>query len=721
MPTREQMIAEIRAAKQGGGSPEAPSREQMIAEIRAAKAPASEDEGGGVLSDVAGGLNSAIRTYDSYMGAPARAGIGALQEGKGLSGAAAAFGKQFGANPDQAPKGGDIRKKAGVDLGDGTALDPNHPIVKYIPQTPTGYLLKEALTRISPNDLVDFAIESGADLTNLIPVAGITKRAVKGGVEATEAALRSAGKAVQKTGDVAGKLGKKVISGALGPSEEGITKYLAGHERMKDIVDVKSGLAPLKDDMDAALQPLTSRVGAAKERVGVAKERRTEELSRLTDAQREAKERLRLAESQRMGETAARVSGDVQKLNKDVSAGSEKAFQILDEEGVKVPVTHIKGELSKAIKSLSAKAVTDEQIAVVDLVRRYRTRLDKFGKDIAGGDAKRLIQALDREMNHLAPGEVGRMAKDDQFLGQLRRRFDAPLKASPAYAKQMEGVAKDTRLLRGAEDMATESGAARALQASRLPTGKDRADVLRLLGERQGQDYLAAIDRATLPEYQKLKGVLMRVREARKGGEFKAAQMELDSAMAELAPFKSVAPNEFGKSGAEALIRNQLRPKTAGMDQAALVKQLDQKFGKNYTQRIDDLRTVAEFDKEFTRGSANTNFWAIAAGAVGGAFGLGPVGGAIGAAGGAALGRVAIDRFGPQAARVILDQIPKLKRMAPKDWISHLQVPDSVKAALTRDLIHQNLQRSARAGAAVTKPLRDVSAGRMVAEDKEGK
>jgi hypothetical protein len=673
-----------------------------------------KEQEGGMLSDLAQGVSSAVRTYDSYAGAPLRKGVGALQEGKGVSEAASEAWKQVGEDPDRAPAAKQIREKAIGNISEKTILDPDSKLTQLLKKIPVTALAAHLYSRVSPNDLADFGVDAALDVTNLIPVAGMAKRGVKAGVEAADTALRGTRRVLQRSGEIAGNTGHKALAGATGTEELLNRKYLAEHANLKDVVDTRSGISNIKDEMDTTLEPLQTQTGVAKERVAVAKERRAEELKRLSDQQSEAKESLKLAQDQRLGETAARVSGDVQRLNKDVSSGSAKAYEILDQEGIRVPVTPIKSDLTKGINAL--KPVTDEERAAVELLKRYRESLDQFGKDMPGGEAKRIIQAIDREMKHLAPGSVERLSRDDQVLGILRRRFDAPLKESEAYANQMKGVAADTRLLKSAEDMATEGGAARALQAAQRPTGKDRADVLRLLGERQGQDYLAAVDRSTLPEYQKLKGVLNRVRAARKGAELKQAQSQLDAAISELAPFRTVAPNEFGKSGAEALIRNQLRPKTAGLDQEQLVKALDQRFGKDFSKKIDDLKVIANFDKEFTRGSANTNFWAIALGSIGTMMG-GAFGGVFGTAAGAATGKLLVDKFGPQAARIILDQVVNLKKMAPVQWIDRLQVPESVKKELAKDLVvYSRVSQGTKAGVAASKVFRDANDLRKVAD-----
>lgn len=63
------------------------------------------------------------KAFDSYTGAPARAGIGAAQDVGSLNpvdwvkAGGSGFAKQFGGDPDQAPTGEDIVKKAGVPEG----------------------------------------------------------------------------------------------------------------------------------------------------------------------------------------------------------------------------------------------------------------------------------------------------------------------------------------------------------------------------------------------------------------------------------------------------------------------------------------------------------------------------------------------------------------------------------------------------------------------------
>lgn len=652
------------------------------------------------------------QAVDSYTGAPTRAAISKLQDGGDLGDAISRFGEQFGEDASKVPTGQEIAERAGI-----PRTSMNKGMTSYTnPRTGVTIPLKEE----------DAPTLSGAagvgiemiDPSLVLPVGAMTKAGVKGAERIAKVAktlARGGARAVEAPVEWAGR---QVLTKGMGANDEAIDHYLKNHDRLKDIVDTRSGIEAVKDRVDDTLRPLSERVGRAKEGVGSAKERRMEELMRLQDQLGEGKERLRLAEEQNLGEGAARLSGAIRRLDDDVKAGSAKAFDILDQEGVAVPTRKIKADMTAGIKALEARAMTDEQMGVVDLLKRYRDRLDKFGSEIPGGEAKRILQALDREIKGVAPGEIGRMSKPDQALGVLRRRIDEPLKQSEAYAKQMEPVARDTRLLMDTSDLASESAAARALRAARSATGQDKKALLRQLSERTGEDFLRFSDRSQLPEYQKLKGLLQRYREARKGRGVKAAQGELSQAEDALAPFKKIAPNELGQSNVQSAIANQLRDKSRNIETERMFGKLDEQMGTDFGSQLEDLRTISAFDKDFTRGSANTNFWSYVMGAGGFLMG-GPIGGAGGAGIGAIIGRTLIDQFGPQTARVILDQVPQLKKMRPSEWINKLNVPPAVKQQLEKELLHTLVDRGGKAGAVGTRQMRDQGLKRVASEDEE--
>jgi hypothetical protein len=672
------------------------------------------------------GLVSAARTVDSYTGAPVRAGIGALQDGKGTIGALKAAGSQFGEDPESAPTGKDIRTKAGLDLGDKSLDDvripgidmtlgeiiKTHPAIKYHPVNRAVY---GKLTEASPNDAAEFAIEAGADLTNIVPVGAIAKGVAKGGAKLASGVVNAASDAVAATGRGAARVGKRVVQGAFGIPEESITRYIARHPQLKDKVGAKEMMEELAGRLDEGLKPARAELQAAEEAVARAKQSRSEDLAELQIKRQEAAEMLRRAEDEALGEAASRLSTRVQQLDESTRAGSTKAYEILDSEGVSVPTQQLKARMTAGIKALEERAVTDEQVKVVELLTRYRERLDKFGPEIPGGEAKRILQSLDREMSFVAPGEIGRMSKPDQALGALRRHIDEPLKKSDAYAAQMKEVSDTMKLLESVKGLSSDSAAARALKAARGATGADKAEAIRQVASRFGDDFLAAADRRNLPEYHKLKALLQRLRATKKGQGVKDAEAALEATRSKVGD--AVGLGKDGVAGITDKINATVRRSEPGALQVENLSRAGDVAGvSDMGDELADIRTVASFEKGYNRGSANTNFWAAVAGGVVGSI-FGPAGMAGGAALGAGTGRLLIDNFGPKVGRVILDQVPLLQKLEPAEWIRRLDVPADVKVKLGEDLAaYRQISRGTRGTAALSKTAGETA--RKVAEEE---
>jgi hypothetical protein len=658
------------------------------------------------------GLVSAAETVDSYTGAPVRAGIGAAQDGKGVGGALSAAASQFGEDPNLAPTGKQIARRAGVS---DTALSEKVPSL----YSDTG----EEWTKLKRGGFLDptasgaagLGIDIAADITNVVPVGAIVKGAAKGGAKLASRAVNTASDAISATGRGAGKVGKRVIQGALGVPEESITRYLARHAQLKDKVGAREMMEELAGRLDEGLKPARAKLEAAEEAVSRAKLSRTEDLAELQIKRQEAADLLRRAEDEALGEAASRVSSRVQQLDESTKAGSSKAFDILDREGVTVPTQQLKSRMTAGIKALEERAVTDEQIKVVELLGRYRERLDKFGPEIPGGEAKRILQSLDREMSFVAPGEIGRMSKPDQALGALRRHIDEPLKKSDAYAGQMKEVSEAMRLLENVRGLSSESAAARALKAARGATGVDKAEALQQLASRFGDDFLKAADRRNLPEYHKLKAILQRVRAAKKGEGVKQAQAGLEATRSQVGD--AVGLGRGGVAGITDKINATVRRSEPGALQTENLKRAGDVAGvSGMADELDDIRTIASFEKGYNRGSANTNFWSALIGGIGGSI-FGPGGALGGAALGGATGRMLIDNFGPRVGRIILDQAPLLQKMEPSSWIKRLDVPADVKAKLATDLAaYRQIARGTRGTAAASKLATDTA--RKVAGDE---
>jgi hypothetical protein len=714
MPTREELIQQVEAKRR---------RQDLIRRVEekrqreTASSSESEDEESSGLAD---SVSSIARTVDSYTGAPIRKGIGALQEGKSVREAAGEAWEQVGEDPSQAPTGDQIAKKAGFSDKRKvvrTAEEQRKFDEMFNPGMASSQkqIGKNALAvePYSDAEVVGFGIEAAADVTNALPFAGAAKRVATGAVKGVSKAANLAADAADAVYSGAGKAGKRMIQGGFGVPEESITRYLSRHSELKGKVGAREMAEELAGRLDEGLKPHRANLAQAEAAVERAKAMRSENMQELLVKRQEAQTALKRAEDQALGEAASRLSSRVQQLDKRVSEGSAKSFQILDQEGVRVPVTPLKSDLTKGINAM--RPVTDEQVAVVELLKRYRDRLDQFGNDMPGGEAKRIIQSLDREMKHLAPGEVGRLGREDQVMGILRKRFDTPLKASDEYAKTMEGVSSDMRTLGPVQDLASESNAARALRAAQSATGKDKADAIRALTEKMGgEDLIAMANSANLPESHKLRGLVRAYNEAKKGQDVQKAQAALEAIRTQIGD--AVDLGKDGLAGIKDKISATVRRTDPSNVALENLKKAGDLTGVNMSDELADIRTIASFEKGYNRGSANTNFWGAVAGGTTGSV-LGPGGAVGGVVGGAAFGRMVIDNFGPKVGRIILDQVPLLQKTNPAKWIRSLAVSTEVKARLAQDLLaYKRIGQTAKGGVAASKGIRDVNEMRKVAE-----
>jgi hypothetical protein len=155
MPTREELIQKAQAKYQ---------REQLVAQAKAkwemdqAEREPAEVPEKGVLDEV-------VDTVDSYTGAPSRAAIGALENGKNPL---TAFAAQFGEDPSKAPTGYDLVKPLGL-----SKSKIPHEIL------PLPFKALKAMGVIDPSweDAGATVAETYTDWTNLLPGAGAAKKA----------------------------------------------------------------------------------------------------------------------------------------------------------------------------------------------------------------------------------------------------------------------------------------------------------------------------------------------------------------------------------------------------------------------------------------------------------------------------------------------------------------------------------------------------------------
>lgn len=116
---------------------------------------------------ILGPLGAVSETIDKYTGAPIRAGIGALQQGKGFGEAASIAGQQFGEDTSGVPSGKDIMSNMGMSteefLVPGLVADPTAKTdrERYVQASPAGLAGGVAEAVIDPTMAIGFPFSSG--------------------------------------------------------------------------------------------------------------------------------------------------------------------------------------------------------------------------------------------------------------------------------------------------------------------------------------------------------------------------------------------------------------------------------------------------------------------------------------------------------------------------------------------------------------------------------
>jgi hypothetical protein len=192
--TREEKIAYIQSkmANQAPAQeqPQSPTRADKIAFIQSKLA--DQPEEGGVLNTIGSALHSAAKKFESYTSAPARAAIGAIQDGKNPI---TAGWNAVGEDPALAPTGKQIAQKAG--LSERPAYDvTDEQFDDLMQRDPWQARNLMGLRGVSRSGLAGFGIDIAVDPTNLLGAApmiekGIAK-AISSGAKGAEGVVNAA-------------------------------------------------------------------------------------------------------------------------------------------------------------------------------------------------------------------------------------------------------------------------------------------------------------------------------------------------------------------------------------------------------------------------------------------------------------------------------------------------------------------------------------------------
>lgn len=421
-------------------------------------------------------------------------------------------------------------------------------------------------------------------------------------------------------------------------------------------------------------------------------------------------------------------------LKEQVTHGSADAYSILGDQKGQLNITPIVNTLKKGMNDLKIRGtpISDTAAASIQNLMVLEERLKKVGKIIRFPEAKAIIQQLDHDIGWDRPtGQFFPQA--EAVKRQMRRQFDEILKHVTPYAKKMEKVAEDSRLLKElSEKFGDEETAIRTLsqlasekgrlvdlpllQALEKKTGKNfgpsLSDYLHTQGILKNPSKLKALSE-TLPEYGKMtkaeadalrfsdpkykqlqQNVINKSHPQVQLEKHKLeAQKSLEKNTAELEKageeFEPLAPFSHGNIEAKTKALTGAR----NYHSTKLFGDLDKATGKPFTQEIKDRAILDQFTKGDPQGSRKTLMGKLAGGAIGAGLGY-AAGENSGAAALGGLAGFALDRYSGQVIKALLDGriaapeavkslSAKYGKYAPILIHSALSGPDTFKTTLS--------------------------------------
>ena len=501
-------------------------------------------------------------------------------------------------------------------------------------------------------------------------LAGVATR--EGVVAGTDVAIRGGdiGDTLKTVGVTAGTVG--ALGGAakaLPALGKGVAKYglgIADPDKIAAKYSARKGLINAADEENL----LDQVVGKADEFRGA-----NAKAAEMTDIARKeysaAKEALRAEiRGTRPPENLAKeVLGSVNDLAAKVSEGSSKAFDVLANSDVEVPLPKIKAFLTQKINQYKSPNKTNYPGAEAEFAElaQWREYFDNIGgKTARPEEIKGLIQYLDRKTGPIYAKRVDERSLGERDLLEFRKFMDSFLKEDvPGYAEAMGSVAKEAALLKNARKMFNgELNTDKTLDRIGKPFKEKELQILKDLSQTTGKDLIAPMQ-----EYMSAQRSIsgpsfgQKAEQLPEFGQMKQIETARDN-LKEQTKFAT----RFTREGTQAQLK---RLRSVTQDPIMLrrdLEELSKQSGVDFIQLNDDLAVKEAFQKGFTHGSRNVNLGAISGQAAFSALGkigeklplIGPV---IGAVGGAV-----IDRSGPFIFKTYLDlaQSPIYQKTALK-------------------------------------------------------
>lgn len=507
-----------------------------------------------------------------------------------------------------------------------------------------------------------------------------------------------AAKGVFNTGKAATKWGATKLLSSLGGVKPDVIQEYTG---FSDRINAAPGPEALKQVSDDFVGKLSADVDAKKLTVDQAQDAFKGFQSDVKDAYKtaaydardgvtSAQQTLKDAHNTRIQQLSGDVYDSVNQLKSDIQKGSGQALKTLDNSDAMIDLAPTYSTIDSTIDKLK-KSGTDDSLAIADKLQSYKSRvMINNWANIPAPDAKKLIQGLDQVTTYSPMAGAFDKAKNAAFKG-VRGSLDQTLKKTvPEYAQAMEPVAQDADLLDRVSGFADKQTAVGNLQRINAPNQLENRGALQELGQKYGADFVGAADPKNLPEQAILNKaqatqdalrpdrvaskIDQTVASSRQKGALDAAEAGLDQAQQNLAPFKSLAPNNAGQTQAQQKLMQLGKGKNI---------ELEDMFGKlgkltdtDFVQAMHDQNILGAFQKGATNGSRNTLMGAI----VGFLFG-----GVPGMAGGGAAGR-AVDQWGPAVTKKILDGAIQVSKSPTLATISQLSLPEPIKQNMAIEL-----------------------------------
>lgn len=363
-------------------------------------------------------------------------------------------------------------------------------------------------------------------------------------------------------------------------------------------------------------------------------------------------------------DVAERMFADIGSARKDISAASSKAFDVLEQAGVQIPITYYKGYLTKVLQSrkIGQKIpATPENIYLY----KHRKMLDEIGqKSISAREMKLLIQNLDNEVNAIYEAQrAGQyVSKPEKEIKGLRRMYSERLKEEvPGYREAMQPVATKTAVMNDLERLGFTGSPDKiynTLMGIEKLNKKDKAEAMARFEALYKRDYRSALAEAkSLREQDYMQQAVPEI--ARADVLLKSRENVAKKYLPEERRIKSAFDSIRGLTDAniqQALLRYGNNPQK-NINLGRRLESLGEMSGKGKNYYTDMAKAVAvknAFETAYAQGSRLTNLGAMSL------AGLAKMSGAklenIPAFGmlGSIIGATA-DKLGPQTVKKIVD------------------------------------------------------------------